>query len=131
MRHQNLYLSPDFLRQHSIGFAEVTQTPGDMLVLLPFAYHQGYNMGENLALASNYALKSDESIYETGYLPCSGECCPGLAPLVLKFPLGLQKIKFEDVVPGRKRKVRSGREIADSTVPRKRGRPKITISLGE
>ncbi|KAI9764605.1 MAG: Lysine-specific demethylase 4B [Geoglossum simile] len=133
MRHQNLYMSPDFLRRHSIAFAEVTQTPGDMLVLFPFAYHQGYNTGENLALASNYALESEELLYERGYLPCGGECCPGQVPLVLEFPLKLQKVKEpEVVVPGSKRKVCSGREIADSTVPRKRGRPKkIIISLGE
>src|SRR4051794_34294759 len=125
MRHQNLYMSPSFLDQHSIGFAEVTQTPGDMLVLFPFAYHQGYNMGENLALASNYALESEEALYERDYIPCGSECCPGMVPLVLKFPLKLQKTKeFEVVVPGSKRTVCSGRDGADSTALRKRGRPK-------
>ncbi|KAI9771734.1 MAG: hypothetical protein M1839_002748 [Geoglossum umbratile] len=127
MRHQNLYMSPSFLSQHSIGFAEITQTPGDMLVLFPFAYHQGYNMGENLALASNYALESEEPLYERDYIPCGSECCPGLVPLLLKFPLKLQKTKeFEVVMPGSKRKVCSGRDGADSTAPRKRGRPKKT-----
>jgi hypothetical protein len=98
-----------------------------MLVLHPFAYHQGYNMGENLALASNFALKSEEPIYERGYVPCGQECCPGLAPLVLEFPLKREK-QVEDVSrqDNKKVKIYSGRDGGGGpTVPKRgRGRPR-------
>ncbi|KAH0556762.1 hypothetical protein GP486_005449 [Trichoglossum hirsutum] len=127
MRHQNFYMSPSFLRKHSIGFVQVTQTPGDMMVLYPFAYHQGYNMGDNLAIASNFALESEEPLYERGYVPCEQECCPGLAPLVLNFPLKREQ-QVKDVATPKIKKVKvcAGRDGGGGSATPKlgRGRPK-------
>ncbi|KAI9783650.1 MAG: hypothetical protein M1839_003498 [Geoglossum umbratile] len=86
VRHADLYILPRVLRDYGIDHVEVTQKPGDMLILFPFAYHQGYNMGENMAFANNYAIVSEEKVYEAGYVHCDDGCHPG-CPLVLRFPL--------------------------------------------
>jgi hypothetical protein len=95
VRHQNLYFSSRFLRSRGIDFTEIAQVPGDMLILFPFTYHQGYNMGANIAIANNYVVEGEGHVYETGYVPCRDECHVG-QPLVLRFPLK------DYCVPGRR-----------------------------
>ncbi|KAH0538344.1 hypothetical protein FGG08_005039 [Glutinoglossum americanum] len=54
----SLYVLPHFLKSRSISFVEVTQVPGDMLVLFPGAYYACYNMGRNLTISTTYSIEN-------------------------------------------------------------------------
>jgi hypothetical protein len=56
VRHHNILVSPEWLRERNIQFSIVTQYPGQMICTLPGAYHQVTNLGPNFAVAINFEL---------------------------------------------------------------------------
>ncbi|KAK0384134.1 hypothetical protein NLU13_8223 [Sarocladium strictum] len=71
MRHRAEFIFPDKLKQLKVQHRIVDQRPGETVVILPDAYHQGFSTGYTLAEAKNYAdaeWKIDE------YQPCRAEC---------------------------------------------------------
>lgn len=71
MRHRAEFIFPDKLKQLKVPHRIIDQRPGETVVILPDAYHQGFSTGYTLAEAKNYAdaeWKIDE------YQPCRAEC---------------------------------------------------------
>lgn len=54
--HKDLFLNPDWFSQHGIPVHVLVQKPGQAVVLFPRALHQGFNCGENVAIATNFGL---------------------------------------------------------------------------
>ncbi|KAJ3472038.1 hypothetical protein NLG97_g11342 [Lecanicillium saksenae] len=71
MRHRAEFFFPEKLDKLGIPYRIVDQRPGETIVILPDAYHQGYSTGYTLAEAKNYA--DDEWSTET-YKPCTAHC---------------------------------------------------------
>ena len=54
LRHKSLFISPHKLNEFSVGFRQVKQKAGEMIIVFPGAYHQGYNQGPNVAESINF-----------------------------------------------------------------------------
>eukprot|EP00192_Tetraselmis_astigmatica_P003360 CAMPEP_0117688536 /NCGR_PEP_ID=MMETSP0804-20121206/23897_1 /TAXON_ID=1074897 /ORGANISM="Tetraselmis astigmatica, Strain CCMP880" /LENGTH=552 /DNA_ID=CAMNT_0005501025 /DNA_START=303 /DNA_END=1961 /DNA_ORIENTATION=- len=57
MRHKELVISPEVLKQHGIPYVRVVQNPGEFIINYPGAYHSGFNHGFNCAESTNFATK--------------------------------------------------------------------------
>ncbi len=55
LRHSSLYVPTEVLSLLGIEYTSVIQHQGEMVITFPFAYHQGYNAGPNIAEAIGYA----------------------------------------------------------------------------
>ena len=55
LRHKSVYVPEELLQDLNIGYTSVVQHQGEMVITFPFAYHQGYNTGPNIAEAIGYA----------------------------------------------------------------------------
>ena len=53
--HKAFYLSIKLLKEYGIKFNIVIQEPGEYMIINPGAYHQGFNLGCNVAEAVNFA----------------------------------------------------------------------------
>jgi JmjC domain, hydroxylase/jmjN domain/HB1, ASXL, restriction endonuclease HTH domain len=56
MRHKTTLLNPTLLAANGVRVHTTVQLPGEFIVTHPGAYHQGYNLGYNVAEAVNFAL---------------------------------------------------------------------------
>jgi len=56
VRHRALLLAPEEMDAQGIKHKLVPQLEGEMVVPLPWAYHQVINLGPNVAMAVNFAL---------------------------------------------------------------------------
>ena len=57
-RHKNLFFNPlGLLRAQHSSFSVAVQKPGDLILTHNHGSHQGYNTGNNLAIAVNWATK--------------------------------------------------------------------------
>jgi jumonji domain-containing protein 2 len=71
MRHRAEFFFPEKLEKMGIPYRIVDQRPGETIVILPDAYHQGFSTGYTLAEAKNYA----EMSWSTNrYQACSASC---------------------------------------------------------
>ncbi|KAI9836786.1 MAG: hypothetical protein M1819_000951 [Sarea resinae] len=57
LRHHALYVPAATLDTLQVQYTRVEQAPGEMVVTFPFAYHEGWNAGPNIAEAVGYASK--------------------------------------------------------------------------
>lgn len=71
MRHRAEFIFPDKLKQMGVPHRIIDQRPGETVVILPDAYHQGFSTGYTLAEAKNYA---DQNWAIDTYQPCGVEC---------------------------------------------------------
>ncbi|KAJ4164329.1 hypothetical protein LMH87_006006 [Akanthomyces muscarius] len=71
MRHRAEFFFPEKLDKLGIPYRIVDQRPGETIVILPDAYHEGYSTGYTLAEAKNYA---DEEWSTETYKPCAANC---------------------------------------------------------
>ncbi|OAQ98820.1 hypothetical protein LLEC1_01932, partial [Akanthomyces lecanii] len=71
MRHRAEFFFPEKLDKLGIPYRIVDQRPGETIVVLPDAYHEGYSTGYTLAEAKNYA---DEEWSTETYKPCAMNC---------------------------------------------------------
>ncbi|KAI9877174.1 MAG: hypothetical protein M1830_004632 [Pleopsidium flavum] len=55
LRHNSVYVPTELLQLLDIEYTLVAQHQGEMVITFPFAYHQGYNTGPNIAEAIGYA----------------------------------------------------------------------------
>jgi hypothetical protein len=69
IRNLGLFVRPVFLDKASIRYSLILQQPGDLIITFAGAYHQGFNVGANMAEAVNYAW--------TGWTPKAVECVRG------------------------------------------------------
>ncbi|KOS19129.1 Lysine-specific demethylase 4 [Escovopsis weberi] len=71
MRHRAEFFFPDRFDKMGIPYRIVDQRPGETIVVLPDAYHQGFSTGYTLAEAKNYA---DSGWTDESYQPCEPRC---------------------------------------------------------
>lgn len=71
MRHRAEFFFPDKLQKLGIPYRLVDQRPGETIVILPDAYHEGFSTGYTMAEAKNYA-EADWSV--DTYQPCEASC---------------------------------------------------------
>ncbi|KAL3958903.1 hypothetical protein ACCO45_007065 [Purpureocillium lilacinum] len=71
MRHRAEFFFPDKLDKLGIPYRLVDQRPGETIVILPDAYHEGFSTGYTIAEAKNYA---DASWNTDTYQPCDATC---------------------------------------------------------
>lgn len=71
MRHRAEFFFPDKLQKMGIPHRIVDQRPGETIVILPDAYHEGFSTGYTLAEAKNYA---DSDWTADTYQPCQPSC---------------------------------------------------------
>ena len=55
LQHKLILISPEVLTKNGIRFSTVIQKKNEIVCTFPFAFHQGYNEGPNLAEAVNFA----------------------------------------------------------------------------
>ncbi|KAH8179427.1 jmjC domain, hydroxylase domain-containing protein [Sarocladium implicatum] len=85
MRHRAEFIFPDKLKQMGVPHRIIDQRPGETVVILPDAYHQGFSTGYTLAEAKNYA---DQDWAIDTYQPCGIECkLPTAIPELFMRPL--------------------------------------------
>ena len=78
LKHNALYVPRSTLKMYDIPYTEVTQHIGEMVIVFPFAYHQAWNEGPNIAESMGYA--SDRwMIFPRNKLfnDCNRECSAG------------------------------------------------------
>ncbi|KND91144.1 Lysine-specific demethylase 4D [Tolypocladium ophioglossoides CBS 100239] len=71
MRHRAEFFFPDKLDKLGIPYRLVDQRPGETIVILPDAYHEGFSTGYTIAEAKNYA---DPRWNTDSYQPCQESC---------------------------------------------------------
>ncbi|KAK3187586.1 hypothetical protein K4F52_003644 [Lecanicillium sp. MT-2017a] len=71
MRHRAEFFFPEKLEKLGIPHRVVDQRPGETMVILPDAYHEGFSTGYTLAEAKNYA---DDEWSTDMYKPCEDNC---------------------------------------------------------
>ncbi|GLD95233.1 hypothetical protein PINS_up003875 [Pythium insidiosum] len=55
MRHKTSLISPTRLKEFGVPFYRALQQPGEFVITFPATYHQGFNLGFNIAEAVNFA----------------------------------------------------------------------------
>ncbi|EFY86561.1 hypothetical protein J3459_010474 [Metarhizium acridum] len=86
MRHRAEFFFPDKLQKLGIPYRIVDQRPGETIVILPDAYHEGFSCGYTIAEAKNYA---DPAWTTDSYQPCQASCRLATAiPAAFMRPLG-------------------------------------------
>ncbi|KAL4730151.1 hypothetical protein ACLX1H_002183 [Fusarium chlamydosporum] len=71
MRHRAEFFFPQKLEKLGIPYRIIDQRPGETIVILPDAYHEGFSTGYSIAEAKNYA--DDDWTTET-YQECEVKC---------------------------------------------------------
>ncbi|KAF7553624.1 hypothetical protein G7Z17_g3508 [Cylindrodendrum hubeiense] len=71
MRHRAEFFFPQKLNKLGIPYRIVDQRPGETIVILPDAYHEGFSTGYTIAEAKNYA---DAAWTTDTYQPCETSC---------------------------------------------------------
>lgn len=71
MRHRAEFFFPEKLEKLGIPHRIIDQRPGETMVILPDAYHEGFSTGYTLAEAKNYA---DNEWSTDTYKPCEENC---------------------------------------------------------
>jgi hypothetical protein len=56
LRHKRALLSPAILQKAGIPYTTAVQYPGEAILTFPGSYHFGFNMGYNVAEATNFAV---------------------------------------------------------------------------
>ena len=55
LEHNPLYVPRQTLKMYDIPYTEVNQHVGEMVIIFPFAYHEAWNEGPNIAESMGYA----------------------------------------------------------------------------
>ncbi|TDH67409.1 hypothetical protein CCR75_000094 [Bremia lactucae] len=55
LRHKTSLISPARLKEFGVPFYRAYQKPGEFVITFPATYHQGFNLGFNIAEAVNFA----------------------------------------------------------------------------
>ncbi|KAL6919747.1 hypothetical protein ACHAPO_008740 [Fusarium lateritium] len=71
MRHRAEFFFPQKLEKLGIPFRIIDQRPGETIVILPDAYHEGFSTGYSIAEAKNYA---DNDWTTETYQECEVKC---------------------------------------------------------
>ena len=72
LRRRNLYVPELTLQAAGLEFTRAIQYQGELVIVFPFAYHQGFNTGPNIAEAMPYGTERWETFLKEGlFQQCS------------------------------------------------------------
>ena len=75
VKHQPTYVPNNTLQLKKLEYADVQQNQGEMVIIFPYAYYQGYNTGPNITEEIMYASDRWEVfLREKLYQYCSRNC---------------------------------------------------------
>jgi len=57
MRHKTCLVSPQVLEKYGIPYQKIVQEEREIIITFPYAYHQGFNHGFNIAESTNFATE--------------------------------------------------------------------------
>lgn len=78
LKHKPLYVPEETLKSYDIKYTKIAQYLGEMVIVFPFAYHQAYNTGANIAESMAYASNRWEIFPAKKLLKqCNKECSLG------------------------------------------------------
>jgi hypothetical protein len=77
VRHLGNYIPLAMLKASGIKYHLILQHPGEVIFTFPNTYHQGFNLGPNIAEAINYANALDFK----NYTECTKSCMEGFPPI--------------------------------------------------
>lgn len=81
---KTLYLSAETLEAESIRFNKFVQYQGEMVILFPFSYYQGYNVGPNVVESMAYASIRWEVFPMADLIrQCNRSCYRGKQPMLV------------------------------------------------
>ena len=104
IRHASVFVPTWVLERAGIRHTQVLQQPGDMVITFPWAYHEGWNQGLNVAEAIGYGDVSWER-WVRGYRACNKRC--PLKPIEMRFP----KEGFGEVTDGEEEEEEEDQEV--------------------
>jgi hypothetical protein len=73
VRHMSVWVPVEVLERWGIAHVGIKQRPGDLFVMAPSAYHQGWNAGWNVAETINYGDGASATRVR-GYRHCKPTC---------------------------------------------------------
>ncbi len=83
---RTLYFTSKKLEEEGIRFTRFVQYQGEMVVLFPFSYYQGYNVGPNVVESMAYASSRWEVFPTAGLIrQCNRSCYQGKTPSLVDF----------------------------------------------
>ena len=86
--HEQLYIPQSTLIRNKIPFTEVIQYEGEIVVILPYAYYQGFNAGPNIVEEILYGDVHWKTLHrKCPYTPCNKDCDAGEDTFDLSFTL--------------------------------------------
>jgi jumonji domain-containing protein 2 len=56
MRHKTCLISPQALDKFGVPYQKIVQEEREIIITFPYAYHQGFNHGFNMAESTNFAM---------------------------------------------------------------------------
>lgn len=84
--HMQVYVPEETLQRHKIDYTTVPQFEGEMVIMFPWAYHQGYNAGPNIVEEMMYANESWKAFHlQNLYERCNPYCEEGDEEFDLSF----------------------------------------------
>ena len=110
LRHKSVYLPEEFFRLLNVDYTPVVQHQGEMVITFPFAYHQGYNTGPNIAEAIGYASDRWEVFIREGLY----ENCQKLRCMVEPMKIDLQFAKRSRGLRRSSERIRSHKKQTES-----------------
>lgn len=111
LRHKSVYLPEELLQLLNIEFTSVVQHQGEMVITFPFAYHEGYNSGPNIAEAIGYATDRWEVFVREGLY----ENCQKLRCMIEPMKMDLQFAKTSRDLRRSSKRIRSHKKQVEST----------------
>lgn len=82
LTHQPFYIPSTSLDVWEIGYTRVAQYEGEMIIIFPFAYHEGYACGPSLAEVAEHKNDRSELFCKAGlYRDCHYQCTGPALPL--------------------------------------------------
>lgn len=74
LNHQPFYIPKGSLQACGIGFTQVVQYEGELIIMFPFAYSQGYSCGPSIAEEVGYTNERSENLglYHHCHAACTG-----------------------------------------------------------
>lgn len=78
VKHQPMYVPHATLSLNGVEYTEVVQHQGEMVIIFPYAYHQGYTSGPNITEEVLYASDRCKVFHrENLYHHCNDNCAGG------------------------------------------------------
>lgn len=82
LNHQPFYIPTGSLEAYGVGFIQVVQYEGELIIRFPFAYSQGYSCGPSIAEEVGYTNERSEILNQEGlYCHCHAACTGPKPPI--------------------------------------------------